>query len=208
MIAPFDSSADAQHTGGMDDETPPAGAIIGWTAANVFRRYKLSDIEVLQLRAYYDASLSSDYNDWRSSTIRSRVVHALGGTNTKVVADLLFEALSQDHYMWARIGAARSLVEIAALTTDAELCRSVIDTLIGIETNTESKILELKTLREMGASVFYRDAHDGCEQAVTPLITRVRDLQQSEPEKVWWSNLLTEFTAYCQKPPELHIGAA
>jgi hypothetical protein len=183
-------------------------AIIGWTAANVFRRFKLSDVDVRQLRAYYDACSACDFNDWRASTIRSRVVHALGATDTKVVVDLLFEALSQDRYMWARIGAARSLVEIAALTTDAELRHTVIDTLIGMVISTESKILALKTLREIGASAFYRDAHDGWEQAVTPLIIHVRDLQQSEPEKVWWSNLLTDFTAYCQKPSELAVGAA
>ncbi|HJZ48750.1 MAG TPA: hypothetical protein VKE41_16345, partial [Roseiflexaceae bacterium] len=179
--------------------------IIGWTAANVFRRFKLSDLDVRQLRAYYDACAACHYSDWRASTIRSRVVHALGATDTAVAVDLLFEALSQDHYLWARIGAARSLVEIAALTADAELRRTVIDTLIGRVTNTDDKTIALKTLHEIGQSAFYSDAQAGWQQAVTPLITCVRD-RQSDPEKGWWSSLLGDFEKFSQEQALLAAG--
>ena len=50
----------------------------------------------------------------------------------RTAVDLLLVALQEDHYLWARIGAARSLVEIAALTADAELRTKVIDTLIKV----------------------------------------------------------------------------
>jgi len=182
-------------------------AIIGWTAANVFRRFKLSDVDVRQLRAYYDACRACDFHDWRASTIRSRVVHALGATDTRTVVDLLFDALNQDTYLWARIGAARSLVEIAALTADADLRHNVINTLIQMVNNAESKILAIKTLREIGQSAFYCDAHEGWHAAVTPLITLVRD-RQSEPEKASWSNLLIEFEKFCQGPAELSVGGS
>jgi hypothetical protein len=180
-------------------------AIIGWTAANVFRRFKLSDVDVRQLRAYYDACRACDFHDWRASTIRSRVVHALGATDTRPVVDLLFNALNQDTYLWARIGAARSLVEIAALTTDAELRRFVIDTLMQMVNDAESKTLAIKTLREIGQSAFYCDAHAGWHAAVTPLITLVRD-RQSEPEKASWSTLLIEFEKFCQEPTMRAVG--
>jgi hypothetical protein len=183
-------------------------AIIGWTAANVFRRFKLSDVDVRQLHAYYDACLACGERDWQASTIRSRVVHALGATDTAVVVELLLEALNRDSYLWSKIGATRSLVEIAALTADAALRRTVIDTLIEMVTKANSLTLASKTLREIGQSAFYRDAHAGWEQAVTPLIAHVRDLQQSAPEKEWWSTLLAEFTAYCQKPAEIAVGQA
>jgi hypothetical protein len=181
-------------------------ALIGWTAANVFRRFKLSDLDVRQLRAYYDACRACDFHDWRASTIRSRVAHALGATDTRPVVDLLFEALNQDTYLWARIGAARSLVEIAALTADAELRRTVVDTLIDMVINAKSEVLAIKTLREIGQSAFYCDAHPGWQGAVTPLIALVRD-RQSEPEKEWWSNLLVEFEKFCQDHSERVVGS-
>lgn len=183
-------------------------AIIGWTAANVFRRVKLSEIDVRQLRAYYDACIACGERDWQASTIRSRVVHALGATDTGEVVDLLFETIGNDNYLWSKIGATRSLVEIAALTADAELRRRVIDTLIDQVNHADSQTLADRTLREIGASAFYRGAHEGWQQAVTPLITRVRDLQQSEPEKESWSNLLSEFEKFCQPTATLAVGAS
>lgn len=173
--------------------------IIGWTAANVFRRRKLSDLDVRQLHAYYDACDACDYNDWRASTIRSRVVHALGGTDTNTVVEMLLDVLNQDkgHYIWVRIVAARSLIEIAALTADGELRGRVIDSLSTMVKIADSKILALKTLYEIGQSAFYAGAYDGWQQAVTPLITLMRN-SQSEPEKKPWADLLNDFTAYCQ----------
>jgi hypothetical protein len=184
-------------------------ALIGWTAANVLRRFKLSELDVRQLRAYYDACNACDYGDWRASTIRSRVVHALGQTDTRAVVDLLFKALSDDRYIWARIGAARSLVEIGALTADAELRRHVIDTLLDmVDTFAKEKkeILAMKTLHEIGQSAFYRDAHPGWQAAVTPLISLVRD-RQNDPERDWWSNLLVEFEKFCQDHVERAVGS-
>ena len=183
-------------------------AVVGWTAANVFRRFKLSDLDVRQLRAYYDACSACDYRDWRASTIRSRVVHALGATDTAAAVDMLLAALKEDHYLWARIGAARSLVEIAALTADADLRSKVIDTLIDTVREAGSETLALKMLHEIGHSAFYCDAHAGWEQAVTPLIIKVRDRQNdNDPEKGWWSNLLADFEKFCREQAPLAAEA-
>ena len=178
-------------------------ALIGWTAANVFRRFKLSDLDVRQLRAYYDACRGCDFGDWRASTIRSRVLHALGRTDTRPVVNLLFDALKGDNYLWALIGAARSLVEIAALTADTALRQYIIDTLLGMVKDASPETLAIKTLHEIGQSAFYRDASPGWQAAVTPLITLVRD-RQSDPEH-GWSNLLTDFEKFCREQLE---GAA
>jgi hypothetical protein len=181
-------------------------ALIGWTAANVFRRTRLSELDVRQLHAYYDACAACDYNDWRASTIRSRVVHALGRTDSRPAVDLLFEALNHDIYMWARIGAARSLVEIAALTADTALRQHIIDMLLDMAANTSDEILAIKTLHEIGQSAFFRDAHAGWQQAARPLIVRVRD-RQVDPERDWWSNLLVEFDKFCQEDATRVVGA-
>jgi hypothetical protein len=173
--------------------------IIGWTAANVFKRFKLSPLDVRQLRAYYDACFACDPRDWLSGTVRWRVVHAVGATDTQPVVDLLFVALTKDNYLWARVGAARSLVEIAALTTNDDLRSKVLDTLIDLVKKADDRTLASKTLHEIGQSAFYSGAHGAWEQAVTPLIELVRDRQSSAPEREWWSTLLDEFKASCQE---------
>lgn len=184
-------------------------AVIGWTAANVFRRFKLSAPEVRQLRAYYDvcmvcdskagsASAADDATNWQASTIRSRVVHAMGATDTRPVVDLLFAVLSEDRYLWSRIGAARSLIEIAALTANDDLRRMIIDTFIEMVHRADQRTLASKTLWEIGYSAFYRNAHGDWEQVVTPLMELVRDRQQLAPEQEWWSNLLTQFHDFSQ----------
>lgn len=173
--------------------------IIGWTAAIVLRRLKLAPPDIRQLRAYYDACMICDPDDWQASTVRSRVLLAVGATDTEPVVDLLLEALNQDTYAWSRIGAARSLVEVAALTSNDKLRHSVIDTLIDLTKQTDSRMLALKTLREIGQSAFYRNAPGAWEQAMTPLIELMRDMQQQTPEQEWWSGLLIQFKDFCKE---------
>lgn len=173
--------------------------IIGWTAANVFRRFELTEPDIRQLHAYYDACMTCDPNDWQASTIRSRVVHALGTSDTQSVVDLLFQALNEDNYVWSRISAARSLVEIAALTTNDTLRHEIIDALIDLVKKTNSRMLAIKTLREIGQSAFYRNAPGAWEQTVTPLIELMRDMQQQKPEEEWWSGLLNLFKDFCKE---------
>lgn len=180
-------------------------AVLGWTAANVLRRYRLSDMDVRQLRAYYDACAACQYSDWRASTIRSRVVHALGRTDTRMAVDFLFEALTNERYAWAQIGAARSLVEIAALTADSELRGYVIARLLRMVNDASSEIMGAKILHEIGQSAFYDKAQAGWHEAVSSLIVLVRD-RQTDSERDWWSHLIVEFETFC-KPLEQALGA-
>jgi len=182
-------------------------SIIGWTAANVFKRFKLSDIDVRQLCAYYDACNACGQDDWLAGMIRWRVVHALGATDTQPVKDLLIGVLSQDPYLWARIGAARSLVEIAALTANDDLRQAVITTLIDAVDHADERTLVAKTLHEIGQSAFYRDAHGDWEQAVTPLIEMVCK-RVSASEQDWWSDLLARFKDFCQEQARRQAPAA
>jgi len=174
-------------------------AVIGWTAANVFKRAKLSNTDVRQLRAYYDACYACDTNDWMASTVRWRVVHAVGATDTQPAVDLLFVALDQDNYIWARVAAARSLVEIAALTTNASLRRMVINTLMDRVEKAKDHTLANRTVREIGQSAFYRNARGDWETAITPLITL---MQLRAPEQEWWSMLLDQFKVFCREQAE------
>ena len=97
--------------------------ITGWTAANVAKRFPLSEADIRQLRAYYHASKGPQALD---GTIRWRVVHALGSFAMPENVALLFHAVDDDDFHWTRYGATRSLVEIAARTSDVTLRARVI----------------------------------------------------------------------------------
>jgi len=82
-------------------------SLIGWTAANVLKRVRLSKSQGAQLRSL----LESD-----NKTIRWRVAHALGAHPSTENVNNLVEAL-EDPDEWVRYGAIRSLVEAAARST-------------------------------------------------------------------------------------------
>lgn len=80
--------------------------IVGWTFANAVRRAPLDQA----LRA----SLYSILEESANSTVRWRIVHALGSDATPETAAVLIKTLSTDGDNWVRYGAIRALIEVAA----------------------------------------------------------------------------------------------
>jgi hypothetical protein len=87
-------------------------AVIGWTATNTLRRLKITNEQLKRLCDIYNENNTSETRQ----VVRWRVIHALGAHPDLQGADLLEKALSGDTYAWVRYGAARSLVESAALS--------------------------------------------------------------------------------------------
>lgn len=81
--------------------------LLGWTTANTLRRASAADV--------WDAVIRLLRDD--SGTVRWRAAHALGRRPQPQVVEELLRVLADDDYNWARYGALRSLVELAA---DAE----------------------------------------------------------------------------------------
>lgn len=139
-------------------------SVLGWTAANVIRRFTLTGDQLSYLRGTYDNSLSAG-----KTNVAWRVVHALGKSDTQATIDLLFRALGTNH-KWVRYGAARSLVELAALTDVQSRRRHVLERL-----KTFIPMLDTDVLREISNAVFYRDAPDDWNSLTIPLLEVIRD---------------------------------
>ncbi|QDN80461.1 hypothetical protein FNV64_37225 [Streptomyces sp. S1A1-7] len=88
----------------LSSESP----LIGWAAANVLRRSPDSEV-----RDYVRTQLTSP-----SASTRWRAAHALSSFADNVVVDDLLRTMENDSYKWARYGALRSLIEIAAKGTE------------------------------------------------------------------------------------------
>lgn len=162
---------------------------LGWTASNIIKRFELREPDLRQLRAYFDYYQTvrgepTPHDD----TIQWRIVHALGVSAIKSNADLLLITLDEGRYHWAKYGAARSLVEIAAKTADESLRQYVINQLIDRVGGLQQNVLD-----EIGKAVFFTGAPESWGRQVTPLLELVRDAQATESERSQFDGILTDF---------------
>ena len=81
-------------------------SIIGWTLANVLKRFPLDAAQLLRVMR-----IAED----RRPEVRWRAAHVLGATPAPEAAAAAFELLDRDENTWVKYGALRSLIEMAAL---------------------------------------------------------------------------------------------
>ncbi|HTW84312.1 MAG TPA: HEAT repeat domain-containing protein [Candidatus Sulfotelmatobacter sp.] len=117
-----------------------ADDIIGWTFANAVRRNPLEQ----SLRDNLISKLKSP-----NSTVRWRIVHALGLDPDPKTAETLEKTLLSDIDKWVRYGAIRALVEIAALGS-SELRSSVMR---WIRDHAGELLAQDRVVRELKAAV-------------------------------------------------------
>lgn len=159
-------------------------SIMGWTMANVLRRFPLDELQLIQLRTIY--SLLEDRTD--ANAIRWRVIHALGHSGDVVTVDLLFKALERDGYSWARYGAARSLVEIAARTKERRERSGILARLAACANTLPEKVLD-----EIAHCAFYRTSDREWRSMVKPLVRKVVDLHRGKPSYDRWLEISRNF---------------
>jgi hypothetical protein len=169
--------------------------ITGWTAANVAKRFSVADPDLRQLRAYYHARKGTASLD---ATIRWRIVHALGSFPTTENVDLLFAALDNDGFHWTRYGAARSLVEIAARTTDTAMRARVINGL-----NDRLPALSPKLVGQIGRAADYEGAPATWNDDLEPLLRTAVAAQATEPGREHWTRLVQYLEKACEQTPVL-----
>jgi hypothetical protein len=167
-------------------------SILGWTASNVIKRFKLTEPDLRQLRGIYDAvdGLSLQLG----SVIQWRVVHALGKFDTTENVDLLFRALDLASYHLVKFGAARSLVEIAAITDDADLRKRIVE---GLQNRIHG--LRRRVLEEIGKAVFYRNAPVSWSALIVPLLEKIRDAQKDTKDQEEFDKVLDNFSEFMEK---------
>jgi len=153
--------------------------IIGWTASNAFRRCNLNESRQLQLRTLYNA-LKDLPKKWR-------ILHTLGAYPSSTNSQLLLSALEKEKNWELQYGAARSLVEYAARTTD-----SMRDNVLNRLSN--CKGLRGTVVREIGAAAFNFHCDEAWIKAATPMLYQIGEVFSKDNTAAEnWSALVERF---------------
>lgn len=159
----------------------------GWTAANVVRRFPLTGEQEKELSDLYE---SRPDEDPRSASIRWRTVHAMGSAKSPDIVGLLLNAAASDPYSWARYGAIRGLMEIAA--RDVALRDSVLGGLRQLVSK-----LDARERIQLVRAARQRTLADGWCDAVRPLLTGVPQQDLTEREQANLKGLIADFEKGC-----------
>lgn len=159
-------------------------SVLGWTCANMLKRMRLSLKQLEYLRAHTSIGVETN------PTIRWRVVHVLGSFPDEANAICLLSSLASDPDKWVRFGAIRSLIEMAA-TSSEELRTKVFD---GVVKQVETIIKETGTVHEFSRAILIRKdkAPDGWTMDVARVILEIRDKVDSIEARDRWEKLAYE----------------
>ncbi len=160
-------------------------SIVGWTSSNALKRLALNEIHQGQLRIMYLALLDESP---LNSTVRWRIVHTLGSFPSKENAELLFKVIESDTYHWAKFGAARSLVEMAAKTEDSTLRKTIIDYF-----TQNHKMMHDAVREEIGKASMYHNAFGDWESSIRPLLESIGQSLDEELTKREWKKIMNRF---------------
>lgn len=170
------------------DRVASSNPILGWTAANVVRRFDLSGEDSRHLRAIFETSrVMGNYS------VQWRVVHALGRSAIEKNAKLLFGALNSS-YLWVRYGAVRSSIEMAAVANSESIRQTVIDELVSVIDQMERSVLD-----EMCRAVFYRGSPPSWGKLVNTLFAKVRDTQKAKADLEEFERIILDFQEFIRK---------
>lgn len=160
--------------------------IFGWTASNVIRRSKQSEDGFRQLRAIYVTARDSEDDHYR--TVRWRVLHSLGVSESQSTVDLLLDAVDSDGYHWAKYGAARSLMEVAAKTEDDSLRKNIFESV-----RDRLRTLDAKALDGFQTGTFNTNAPESWRNEVLPLLESIGTDRPEYPSLEGWRRSFEKF---------------
>lgn len=149
-----------------------AGPLFGWMASNALRRRELDEkTRDAVLRALSDGP----------PTVRWRASHTLGADATNASVTALLRVLDHDDWQWARYGAVRALVEIAAHDEDCR--RRVFNELRGrIPALREQSLV----FHELQKALELRNPPRGWAGDVAPLIEDLFVMSSSVMDQDHW----------------------
>ncbi|MFM0504300.1 trypsin-like peptidase domain-containing protein [Paraburkholderia caffeinilytica] len=124
-----------------------ADPVTAWTAANVFRRFRLSRSHCFALQEVFRSLASAAKDSRRSIGARWRIVHVLGVSTTEVDQNFLVNVvLDKSEDRWVQYGAVRALMESLSMLSGAsrharrkKILKKIIDGMHGI-TNAEVRV--------------------------------------------------------------------
>src|ERR1700722_15664283 len=152
-------------------------SVLGWTLANVLKRVRVLDRQFQSLRKWTRT---------RNKTVLWRIAHVLGRYPGKENFDVLIRLF--DAKAWVRYGALRSLMEMAAVTTDSKF-RGQIFT--AVETRASDLLQDERSLEEFRRAVFIRPDRAPVDLAsrVIVVITALYKMAETEQQAVSWQKL-------------------
>jgi hypothetical protein len=153
-------------------------SVIGWTASNVLKRLRLSMMEQLHVRKLTRTG---------SRVVRWRAVHTLGAFPSRSNARALLDVLETDEYRWARYGAIRSLVELAA-RGDASLRQWVLGALVD---KANEIVNDDPIVRELQNAVLINPerAPKGWMNLVIDMLGKIRGKEHSDEKRDRWEDV-------------------
>jgi hypothetical protein len=153
-------------------------SLLGWTFANVLKRLSLPEASQRLLRSFIDTA---------DRTVRWRIVHVLGSFPNSENAALLFTRLDSDDYHWVRYGAARSLIELAAIGKES-VRKSV---LTGIRKRAAKLISDAKTIGEFESAIFIdrNRAPKNWVKSLAPVIETLYGVETTFEKRERWKQV-------------------
>jgi hypothetical protein len=165
-------------------ESLSRGPLQGWIAANALRRNPLTE---RAREAVLEALGSTD------GTVRWRAAHTLGADESDEAVDALLTVVDSDDWHWARYGAVRALVELAA--HDEQRRELVLEQLR--ERLSQLADQEL-VFRELQSALQLRDPPNGWATAVAPLIEELFARAPTVSEQDHWRRVGRRITESVQ----------
>jgi hypothetical protein len=166
-------------------------SVIGWTAANVLKRLKMTDALV--------AAVLSTANHERP-VVRWRAVHAMGGFTIERFVAELFIRLTQDLDENVRYGAIRSLTEVAS--RDAHILPAIVD---GIIKHLDAVSSSPKVSGELSRAVFLSEgcAPPNWSEEISRVFYELMERAGDTTEVERWSKLTSRLRVHHRAEPKL-----
>jgi len=166
-------------------------SVAGWTMANVLKRLALTPDQIAAIRWLADSA---------SETVQWRVAHVLGSFPTTANAEFLLQMWDGAPVGgWVRYGAIRSLVELAAVSTDRALSRGVVSAL---QNRAEKLVSDTRSLWELARSLKVRDdLHNGdWVTTIAPLVRTLYEYGADDESREKWRVAATQLFSDQVKP--------
>ncbi|MDQ7906846.1 hypothetical protein RB614_20230 [Phytohabitans sp. ZYX-F-186] len=164
---------------------------IGWIAAQVTRHCNLTDEGARQIRAIYSGARHA--TDDVSCSIRWRAVHAVGRNPSSDNARMLLSAIDGDSYSWVKYGAVRSLLEMAAISEEADSLKFLS------EVGARLSKLPQEALAQVAWATRYEGTTAGWASRALPLLEAAYELQETDKEREQWQNRMEAFKAWAAR---------
>ena len=148
-------------------------SILGWAASNALRRAQMSGTQLRRVRDL----LSVHSRVQGDNVVRWRIVHCLGTHASMETIEVLARSISEDPHMWVRYGAARSLMEIAALNDNGVRTAALQKVSEALPSLLKLTIIDRQqVLRQIVGSALNSGAVANWATDVKPLLMRAIDI--------------------------------